>query len=82
VDLARGADVLLAEASYQDASDLLPFHLSARQAAEHAKAAGVGRLLLTHILPTLDPAVSLAEARSVYDPVELADQGLVTVIGS
>jgi ribonuclease BN (tRNA processing enzyme) len=82
MELARGADVLLAEASYQDASDLLPFHLSARQAAEYAKAAGVGRLLLTHVLPTLDPAVSLAEARSVFGRTDLADEGLVTVIGS
>jgi ribonuclease BN (tRNA processing enzyme) len=81
VELARGADVFLAEASYQDDSTLLPFHLSARQAAEHAKAAGVGRLLLTHILPTLDPAISLAEARSVFAATELADQGLVTEIG-
>lgn len=83
IELARDADVLMAEASYQDDSTLLPFHLSARQAAEHAKAAGVGRLLLTHILPTLDPAVSLAEARSAFDgPVEIADLGMITEIGS
>ena len=82
VELARNADVLLAEASYQDASNLLPFHLSARQAAEHAKAAGAGRLLLTHILPTLDPAVSLAEARAAFDgSVEIAEQGMITGIG-
>ena len=83
IEMARDADVLMAEASYQDASELLPFHLSARQAAEHAKAANVGRLLLTHILPTLDPAVSLAEARSAFDgSVEIAEQGMVTGIGS
>ena len=83
VELARDADVFMAEASYQDSSNLLPFHLSARQAAEHAKAAGVGRLLLTHILPTLDPAVSLVEARSAFDgPVEIAEQGMITGIGS
>ena len=83
VELARDADVLLAEASFQDSSELLPFHLSARQAGEHAAAAGVGRLLLTHIVPTLDPAVSLAEARSAFGgSVEIAEQGLVTEIGS
>ena len=82
VEMAREADVLLAEATYQDSSSLLPFHLSARQAAEHAKAADVGRLLLTHILPTLDPVVSLAEARSAFDgSVEVAEQGMVTEIG-
>jgi ribonuclease BN (tRNA processing enzyme) len=83
VELARDADVLLAEASFQDSSELLPFHLSARQAAEYATAAGVGRLLLTHIVPTLDPAVSLAEARSAFGgSVEIAEQGSVTEIGS
>jgi ribonuclease BN (tRNA processing enzyme) len=83
VEMARDADVLLAEASFQDSSNLLPFHLSARQAAEHAKTADVGRLLLTHILPTLDPSVSLAEARSAFDgPVEIAEEGMVTEIGS
>ena len=83
VEMARGADVLMAEASYQDSSNLLPFHLSARQAAEHAKRAGVGRLLLTHIVPTLDASISLAEARSAFDgPVEIAEQGMTTVIGS
>lgn len=82
VEMARDADVLLAEASYQDDSTLLPFHLSARQAAEHAQAAGSRRLLLTHILPTLDPAISLSEARSVFATAELAEEGLVTVIGS
>ena len=82
IEMARDADVLMAEASYQDSSNLLPFHLSARQAAEHAKAADARRLLLTHIIPTLDPQVSLAEARSAFDgDVALADEGSVTVIG-
>jgi ribonuclease BN (tRNA processing enzyme) len=82
VEMARDADVLLSEASFQDASSLLPFHLSARQAGEHAKAAGVGRLLLTHILPTLDPERSLEEASSAFDgSVGIATEGLVTVIG-
>src|SRR5204862_134966 len=81
VEMARGADVLMAEASYQDASNLLPFHLSARQAAEHAKRAGVGRLLLTHIVPTLDASISLAETRSAsitggYIALTLAIRGL------
>jgi ribonuclease BN (tRNA processing enzyme) len=83
IEMARDADVFLAEASYQDASTLMPFHLSARQAAEHATKAGAKRLLLTHILPTLDERVSLAEAREAFDgPVEVAVQGLETVIGS
>jgi len=75
--LARDADLLLAEATWQDPDDLLPFHLSARQAAVHAREAGAGRLVLTHIWPTLDHEVSVAQAAEDYDgPIELAAEGL------
>jgi ribonuclease BN (tRNA processing enzyme) len=72
IRLAKDADVLLSEATWQDSNDLLPFHLSARQAAEHAEAAGARTLLLTHIWPTLDPDVSLAEASEAYHSGTLA----------
>jgi ribonuclease BN (tRNA processing enzyme) len=79
VELARGADVLLCEASWPHVVpgqwDEPPpgLHLSGRQAGEHAKAAGVGRLLLTHVPAWYDAAVLLAEAREAFDgPVELA----------
>ena len=39
--------------------------------------------MLTHILPTLDPEVSRAEAQSVFDgPVEIAYEGSKLEIGS
>jgi ribonuclease BN (tRNA processing enzyme) len=79
VELARGADVLLCEASWPHVApgrwtEPPPgLHLSGRQAGEHAAAAGVGRLLLTHIPVWCDPAAMLAEARAAFDgPVELA----------
>lgn len=78
VELARGADVLLCEASWPHVVpgrwDEPPpgLHLSGRQAGEHATAAGVGRLLLTHVPAWCDPAAHLAEARAAFDgPVEL-----------
>lgn len=77
VALARGADVLLCEASWPhvtEAWDEPPpgVHLSGRQAGEHAAAAGVGRLLLTHVPAWYDGARLLAEARDAFDgPVEL-----------
>lgn len=81
-ELARGADVLLAEATYQDADTLTPFHLSARQAAEAATEAGVGELVLTHLIPSRDPAVSLDESAQAFGgPVVAAVEGMVLSIG-
>ncbi|MBM7811166.1 MBL fold metallo-hydrolase [Saccharothrix algeriensis] len=75
--LARGADVLLSEATWTHSADRPPgTHLSGVQAGELAAAAGVGRLLLTHVAPWTDPEAVLAEARSRFEgPVELARQG-------
>ena len=61
-ELARDADLLLAEATWQDRDDLLPFHLSSRQAAVHARESGAKELVLTHIWPALDHAVSKEQA--------------------
>jgi len=75
--LAAGADVLLSEATWQDGDELLPFHLSARQAGEHAARAGVGRLVLTHIWPTVDRERSREQAADGFGgPVELAAEGM------
>jgi len=75
-DLARDAQLLLAEATWQDRDDLLPFHLSSRQAAIHAREAGVGRLVLTHIWPTLDKDVSRQQAAEEFDgPIDVATEG-------
>jgi ribonuclease BN (tRNA processing enzyme) len=74
VELARDADLLLAEAAFQEGvlnpSDL---HLTGVDAGRAASKAEVGRLLLTHIPPWNDREVALAEARTTFDgSVELA----------
>ncbi|MCZ2804516.1 MBL fold metallo-hydrolase [Modestobacter sp. VKM Ac-2983] len=78
VELARGADVLLAEAAHPDVPDLPPaLHLTGRQAGEHAAAAGVGRLLVTHVPAWVDAEAQLAAARSVFPAAELARHAAV-----
>ncbi|GAA1431286.1 MBL fold metallo-hydrolase [Microlunatus lacustris] len=77
VELATGADLLLAEAGFRDVPDNPPgVHLCAREAAEAARAAGVGALVLTHIPPWDDREEVLAEALPHFDgPVALAAPG-------
>ncbi len=77
VELAAGADAFLCEASWPDAPDRPGgLHLSGREAGEHAARAGVGRLLLTHLMPWADPEAMLAEAREAYDgPLEVVRSG-------
>lgn len=79
VDLARGADLLVAEASFIDGEDNPPdLHMTGREAGEHATRAGVGRLLVTHVPPwyDFDEAVDAAR-RSFAGRVDGARPGLV-----
>lgn len=68
-ELARDADLLLAEASFVDRvpTDAQPYLFSARQAGGLAADAEARHLLLTHLLPGTDPAAALAAASSRYD---------------
>ena len=88
IELARGADVLLCEASWPHVvpgrwSEPPPgVHLSGRQAGEHAAAAGVARLLLTHVPAWVDGAAMLAEARDAFaGPVELVAPDVTYAVG-
>lgn len=67
VALAAGSDLLLCEASFLERPDNPPdLHLTGRQAGEHATRAGVGRLLLTHLVAWNDPARSVEEATGAF----------------
>jgi len=76
-EVAAGADVLLAEASFETGADNPPdLHLTGADCGRTAARAGVGRLVLTHVPPWHDPAVAEAEARGEWSgPVELARAG-------
>ncbi len=77
VELAAGADLLLAESAFvEDADNPLDLHMTGREAGAIAVEAGVARLVLTHIPPWHEPATCLSEARTEYDgPLEAAVTG-------
>jgi ribonuclease BN (tRNA processing enzyme) len=84
VDLARNADLLLAEASFVDAlpGEDRPTLSSARDAGRQATHAGVGALVLTHLLPGTDRRRSAAAARAGFGgPVRVARPGLTMSVG-
>ncbi len=80
VELARDADLLLAEATYVDEVPEGSRHYlsSARQVGRQAADAGVRHLLLTHLWPGTDPAAARAAAGDRYDgEIGVATAGLV-----
>jgi ribonuclease BN (tRNA processing enzyme) len=75
---------LLAEASFPERvpADVAGFLSSARQAGEHAAAAGAGRLLLTHLLPGTAPGQAEDAARAGFPgTVGVAHGGVVADLG-
>lgn len=83
-ELARNADLFLAEATYPERvpAEDARYLSSARQAGEHATAAGAGRLMLTHLWPGTLPVQALAAARATYDgDVDVAREDETVRIG-
>jgi ribonuclease BN (tRNA processing enzyme) len=76
-DLARGTDLLMAEASFREGEQNPPdLHMTGKEAAETAVRAGARRLVLTHIPPWYAPEAALDEAMPVFHgPLELARCG-------
>ena len=77
IELAQNADLLLAEASFQEGRDQVRgIHLTGRRAGEAARDAVVRRLVLTHVPVWTERQVVVAEAELVYPgPVEAALPG-------
>jgi len=78
VRLAQGADLFLCEASYLDGEDNPPdLHLTGGEAGDAATKAGVGRLVLTHLVTAWgsEAATHEAAASAFSGPVEIARAG-------
>ena len=78
-ELARGCDLLLAEATLDEPEHgPVQGHLTASQAAELASNAGVGRLMLTHFWYDADRAAAARTAQAQLEcAVLVADDGVV-----
>lgn len=83
-ELARGADVLLCEASIvgRRTDQSYPYHLTAYEAGEIAAAVGVETLVVTHLATGVDPERAVEEAAENYDgEIILAVPGATITIG-
>ncbi len=83
LELAAGADLFICESTFTSEVPMkLPGHLTGKEAGEIAAEADVGRLLLTHVWPTLDGERAVEDAKSAYSgPVDLAVEGLTLYVG-
>jgi ribonuclease BN (tRNA processing enzyme) len=82
--LARGAGMLLAEATYQDQvpDDSAGYLSCARDAGRWAALAGAGCLLLTHLWPGSDHDAAASFARESYSgQVDVASAGMAFEVG-
>jgi ribonuclease BN (tRNA processing enzyme) len=69
VECARGADLFICDSTWLERLRPLPdgIHMTGAEAGKTATEAGVKRLLVSHILPSLDPDEVAAEAAALYD---------------
>lgn len=81
IDFSRDADLLICEGTHLEEPAGVPAaemgHITARQAGEIAAAAGVRKLLLTHLWAELDFDQYRQEAESAFSPVVIAQPKLV-----
>ncbi len=77
VAIARGTDVLIVEATLPRPERAGPRgHMTPAEAGEHARRAGVGRVVLTHISDELDREWALEQGRDTFDgEVTVAREG-------
>jgi ribonuclease BN (tRNA processing enzyme) len=79
VEFAKGTDLLIVEATLPRPERTgVRGHLTPEEAGEHAKRAGVKRVLLTHVSDELDQLKVRKRARKAFEgPIEVACEGAV-----
>ena len=83
--LARDADMLITENSWLAGQEVGrdPFHLTSRQAGEHAARAGVGHLVLSHFWPTNPREPSREQAGEAFEgTLTLAEDRMALEVSS
>lgn len=82
VDFARDSDLLLLEATLpRPERDGVRGHLTPQEAGEHARAAGVRRLVVTHVPDELGERWTREAAEGAFgDTVEVAREGAIYVV--
>ena len=71
--LGEGIDLFVCEASLREEHAGMAPHLTARQAGEMARSAGVARLVITHLVPGVDAGEQQRVAEAAFGgPVEVA----------
>ncbi len=78
VDMAKDADLLVCECSHPD-GELVPYHMTPSEAAQHAALAGAKSLMLTHFYPRCDEVDVVAQASPHFAGPILAATDLLTV---
>ncbi len=76
-EFGPGIDLAMYDASHLSAFEGMGIpHTSAREAGERCRAAGVGRMVATHLVPGSDAEAHRAEASAAYGgPVDVASPG-------
>lgn len=75
VECAHDADLFICDSTWLSRDAPFPegVHMTGTEAGQHASAAGVQRLMVTHVFPQRDPEQVAADAEAVYDgPVWVA----------
>ncbi len=76
INFSKGVDLLISESTYVRTDDKYDVdHLHAYEAAEIARYARPGKLLLTHFWPEHNPYDYLEEAKPIYPYSEIAAEG-------